>query len=437
MLPFIPIRRPALIKPPFGTPINFAHPLAKNLVGFWLFNEGGGTTVKDNVNGTNNGVIQKLGASTNTSWVPTPYGIGLKNDTTSSGNGIQLTNAIVSGTTFTIEVLLNWTLGSGATYGNLCTQGPTRGLWTKGNGGTQFHVDFADPGDNLNTTLLNANQWYHAILSVNAGAGIWYINGKADGTVAAIATSSFDGILCDKNGTTGGEQFVGQVAYERIWVGRAITANEAQQLYFNPFDMLIKPRPAIIRRKAVAGGNVYNNSLSENFTLTDSQNFLGSMNPATSEAVALADGYAGSMSSLPSVIENVSLSDLATAGFAYNFTLTETLVLSDTQTLGIIIPFSVLETIFLTDNAVGRAIQAATDVETLIFTDQPAIAMSVSYALSEAIALSDLAVISVPAPPVVITTPAGRILDPGAAPRTLQAGSAGRILMLTTNGRNL
>lgn len=61
-------------KPLFGTPLNTSHPLSQGMVGCWLFNEGGGTTVYDSLNkyhGT-------LAGSTLPTWVTGPYGSSLQ-----------------------------------------------------------------------------------------------------------------------------------------------------------------------------------------------------------------------------------------------------------------------------------------------------------------------------------------------------------------------
>jgi hypothetical protein len=256
-MPFKKQKGWGLWKPPFGADVNLGHPLAKNLTAFYLFNEGGGTLINDNVAGINNGAIQKLGASTNTQWLPTPYGIGLKHDATAANNGIKLNTAITSGTTFTFEVLFNWTLGSGSTYGNLLSHSASNGFWFKGNGGGGGGVTLTLSADHLNTTTLSANKWYHYVCSVNAGTATFYINGKADGSVGSVTSLSLDGMLCDNNGTSGGEQFIGSVAYERFWIGRALTANEVQQLYLNPFDMVVPQRRRII--SGAGGGSIASN----------------------------------------------------------------------------------------------------------------------------------------------------------------------------------
>ena len=51
-------------KPPIGAKLNFGHPLAKGLVGCWLFNEGSGDKVFDYSGQGNNGTVMNVAAQT-------------------------------------------------------------------------------------------------------------------------------------------------------------------------------------------------------------------------------------------------------------------------------------------------------------------------------------------------------------------------------------
>src|SRR4051812_47040710 len=67
------------VKPPVGTQINWGHPLAKDLVGCWLFNEGGGASF---INLANNSDFILL--SGDASIGSDTCGIGLKSPSSSS-----------------------------------------------------------------------------------------------------------------------------------------------------------------------------------------------------------------------------------------------------------------------------------------------------------------------------------------------------------------
>jgi hypothetical protein len=56
-------------KPRLGTPLNRNHPLAKGLVGSWLFNEGAGNLALDSSGNGNNGTLTNMNAGTyNSGW---------------------------------------------------------------------------------------------------------------------------------------------------------------------------------------------------------------------------------------------------------------------------------------------------------------------------------------------------------------------------------
>ena len=63
-------------KPPLGSRIDTGHPLAQGLVACWLFNEGGGTLVRD-ITGNGNDATPDTGTPT---WTPTTEGIAVDLD---------------------------------------------------------------------------------------------------------------------------------------------------------------------------------------------------------------------------------------------------------------------------------------------------------------------------------------------------------------------
>ena len=73
-----------LQKPPLGVQINRAHPLARGLIGCWLFNEGGGDKVYDLSGYCNHGTLNGFAfpATTTSGWNPGRDGIGLTFDGT-------------------------------------------------------------------------------------------------------------------------------------------------------------------------------------------------------------------------------------------------------------------------------------------------------------------------------------------------------------------
>ncbi len=225
-------------KPPLGAQVNLGHPLARNLTAFWMFNEGGGTLVKDNVAGKFNGTIAKLGASTNTYWSPTSYGMGIGHDTTSTVNGISLPT-LASGTTYSWEAWIYPNVCVNGQYQNMITQLDAAGIWILGqaSGNTFKMAFFSTGGNHTSTTAFSVNAWTHLAITFNAGVMTFYLNGKADGSFSGTTTISYNGMFCD-NGGDNVAQFRGNCAYQRFWLNRVLTLDEIRQLYFNPYDMV-------------------------------------------------------------------------------------------------------------------------------------------------------------------------------------------------------
>src|SRR2546421_50667 len=92
-----------LMKPPVGTQINFGHPLAKGLVGCWLFNEFGGKLVS-------NGLFRNhgtLSGATLPSWSTGPTGPALTFDGSSSYVDVGSDSVLGLTGPMTIQVFLS------------------------------------------------------------------------------------------------------------------------------------------------------------------------------------------------------------------------------------------------------------------------------------------------------------------------------------------
>ncbi len=242
-------------KPPTGAVLDRGHPLTENLSLCYLFNEGAGAVVKNlALPALYDGTILKVNNSTNTFWYPTPLGIGLGHDTTSTANGITFT-AITSGTTWSWECYFKLTTTANGNYGNMFTASSSTGFWAVGSSTTNFNVSLYFSGDHKNTTSLSVGTWYHVVCAVNAGSAQFYINGVADGTVASVPSIAFNGMLCD-NGGSNNEQLTGVVAYERFWVNRVLTQSDARRLYLYPFEMVSRPQlgVGIVGSSSLGGG---------------------------------------------------------------------------------------------------------------------------------------------------------------------------------------
>lgn len=237
-------------KPPKGTPYNYAHPLARGLIGYWLFNEGGGTKAYDISTKQRHGTLNNFALTGNTSnWAGSQMGGGLlfdgSNDfvNVSNANFPFVTapfsvsawvkpqfansnyNAIVSkGGTF--ESASNFVLGI---RGQPTTTDYRAYIFWKG-GATLYGNEFSVP-------ILGSQTWMHIVGVVDSA---WnsevYVNGYSVGTDGSnsAATDGSQPLKIGSPNTIGTElAYNGYVDEVRIY-SRALNASDVKLLYINP-----------------------------------------------------------------------------------------------------------------------------------------------------------------------------------------------------------
>jgi hypothetical protein len=212
-------------KPPIGVGIDRSHHLAAGLKACWLWNEGSGGVASDLVQN------RKATLAAGYTLAPGPRGTAL--NCAAASTQLVTFPALTTGLTYTLEQW--WYFRSfPASYSTL--------LANSGGGGGLFvqatnHFTCYYSGDHNGTTVLAANTWYHVGLSVQQQAGTWYVNGHFDGTIASVQT--FD--LVQIGSDTVSERADGWNLLTRIWVGRALTANDFRELYGDPYGMMLPP----------------------------------------------------------------------------------------------------------------------------------------------------------------------------------------------------
>jgi len=138
-----------------------------------------------------------------------------------SGGRVSLASPGMTGTTYTLEC---WFQGSNVagTYQALLHQSGVA-LYVNGS-----KLDFYFSGSHFNNTTLSNDTTYHVVLSVNAGAGTFYLNGVADGTVSGCPAINPASI--GSHTTTGVEPFAGYID-EVAFYQTALTAQQALNHY--------------------------------------------------------------------------------------------------------------------------------------------------------------------------------------------------------------
>ena len=238
-----------LQKPPLGVQINRAHPLARGLVGCWLFNEGGGDKVYDLSGYNNHGTLNGMAfpATTTSGWNPGRDGIGLAFDGTDDyidcGNdaSLNITDAI------TIEV---WVLIAGwnrwMRIVDYFTNDSEQGWFLSReniNNKIEFRLQNIVASSSLVTGTLNIGQWYNIVGVYDKADSIAkiYVDGLEVNSKTPSGTLTYAGVdnlgigaRLQGEGTPPFEYFNGQIDEVRIY-NRALSADEIQQLYIEPY----------------------------------------------------------------------------------------------------------------------------------------------------------------------------------------------------------
>jgi hypothetical protein len=217
-----------LAKPPVGPRLNYADPLARGLAAAWLFNERGGTRIKNQAvlgyAGSDAGRYDGTVAGSDLQW-----GSALDGPILRPGSGTQSMTfgTITSGTTFSIAFRMRRTT-TGAAYQTLLTESSNQGLWLRSGGLFTYYFG----GDHTLGPTLAVGTLYDVVVSCNAGAMTMYVDGTPDAaTVASVPSIGWTHSLNDP----GGDSFVGDLHHLQVWVGRALTWQDANALRADPY----------------------------------------------------------------------------------------------------------------------------------------------------------------------------------------------------------
>lgn len=185
--------------------------LADSPLAYWPLNEQSGTTALDAA-GSADGVVSGTYTQGNAPLVQ-------------EGTSYDMTTAKVdvaigaSGTTWSAEVWITPDQLSG--YRALIHQSGV-GLYL-----TSSRLSMYFSSDHLSDTTLIVGTRYHVVLSVNAGAGTWYLNGVADGSVSSVPAFNPTALAANTGGSEYYDGTLDQVAFYQS----ALTAQQVLDHY--------------------------------------------------------------------------------------------------------------------------------------------------------------------------------------------------------------
>lgn len=246
--------RAPFVKPHLGELINLAHPINRNLVGAWIFNEGMGSLIGDSSWNKNPGTAQDP-FNSGLVWNPTllqgPASAGaITYSPPDWGSVLSLSGSQFvdipyktyydTSTALSIEVVYRVTGSIGTEQGVFGRNGfafSTAGTWLLLYNGIQTSISLG--GTTQPGRLSMADGRFHHIIGSWDGAQL-HVYEDAQEVRAPISLTSYsdtsgaDFVIGDSFGA-GTVSLQGDIALARLWVGRSLNLDEARQLYQEPF----------------------------------------------------------------------------------------------------------------------------------------------------------------------------------------------------------
>jgi hypothetical protein len=217
---------------PEGIPmLNTSHPLAANLTAFWLMNEGQGTLIRNVVNpGLYDAQIQNLSRQ---HWATLPGSgdIGIFCENIAGTSAAVLTSPLTTTSTFTWHARVNISSIPGKYQLLFGTNGYT-GMHIRpylAIAKLQYYWTF------FNDTSWGLGKWVDLVAVLSNGQLTYYLNGVRNGGPygqgSMNVTNMFNNAL--------GQRLHGYVDFQRVWVGRALTAAEVAEAVVSPYSVFL------------------------------------------------------------------------------------------------------------------------------------------------------------------------------------------------------
>lgn len=225
-------------KPRLGSLPNFAHSLSQGLVGFWLFNENGGTRANDISGRQNHGTLVSS---------PSWNNEALTFDGNAAYVSIPQASSMDFGTgDFTISFWVKTTRTSN--YQIMFSNNQTAGTYlsTYIETGTGKLYMYVGGTLNVSTAVLTDGNWNHVVMLRRGGTVYPFVNG------IAFASFSAAGSVTPPSGPTifgkytgGAYPLLGSLNNARLY-NRALSHQEVRTLYENPYTGMSKVQRRMI-----------------------------------------------------------------------------------------------------------------------------------------------------------------------------------------------
>jgi len=232
--------------------INPLHPLARGLVGYWLMNEGSGSSVKDISGKRNHGVL-----------VNRPQWTGFKSGGAIDFNGTDQYIEIQHDNSFNNDYISisGWFISRRhVKYQELIRKGDN-------SGSQSFSVIFGYPdADDIRLSIFINSNWRHGTPVALQLNKLYHVVGTYDGSNIRLYLNGVEVAPYGYTGTmtvspdvvniarrsSGDREFDGIIDHIRIY-DRALLSSEAKQLYQEPFADIITPSVLRLYTQPTAG----------------------------------------------------------------------------------------------------------------------------------------------------------------------------------------
>ena len=216
-------------------------PQVKGLVAAWMFNEGGGSVIRD--------ATQRYDASLTLDTIL--WGGGARGPggltgvaTTSTTPGVTLPSHMPALTRYAIEFYVT-RIPIGNSYSCICTQGGARGLFLTSDVAGSL-INFFETTDHFGTRAIPFGVPAHIMVTTRgSGTMDYYLNGVLDSTQSfTIPTFTPNSLMNDSASQT----LAGVLEWVRVWdctQRPEFTAADAWALYSDPFRMF-RPQPELL-----------------------------------------------------------------------------------------------------------------------------------------------------------------------------------------------
>lgn len=240
------------------------HPLSVDLAVSWLFNDGtdispattaanGGST-----GATHNITMDYTASANNYTWIANGSTWDLQVRAPNPEAPLLIANDLVLGTTWSWDFKYFSPFGGNSVplvLGNVSAGQIFISTTTNSTNACNPNIRFNNTNHDLGLSNPHGTT-YHIVLSSDAGNVSVYINGTFQGILTGIPSITADRLFTNTLGAHS-QSLVANAVFMRVWIGRALTASEAESLTLNPYDVYgVGATAPVITSALTASGQV-------------------------------------------------------------------------------------------------------------------------------------------------------------------------------------